>query len=75
MGCDIPTHSHPLASYRTLYDKTALYYAHGTLYRLYNTRCDVVLISLTKTKRKYFRQRTFFTERKLDETKIPTNKQ
>uniref|UniRef100_A0A3Q2EE57 non-specific serine/threonine protein kinase n=1 Tax=Cyprinodon variegatus TaxID=28743 RepID=A0A3Q2EE57_CYPVA len=29
----------------------------------------LAVISLTKTKRKYFRQRTFFTERKLDETR------
>jgi len=28
-----PARSYPLTSYRTLYDKTALYYAHGTLYR------------------------------------------
>jgi len=28
-----PARSHPLAPHRTLYDKTALYYAHGTLYR------------------------------------------
>jgi len=32
-GGGMATHSHPLASYRTLYDKTALYYAHGTRYR------------------------------------------
>jgi len=28
-----PARSHTLASHRTLYDKTALYYTHGTCYR------------------------------------------
>jgi len=32
-GTVYTTHSHSLTSYRTLYAKTALYYAHGTRYR------------------------------------------